>query len=345
MFLTSKNYLKEFKGLIEGGENVSLAVAFWGNGAQDLIDKSWTGKSLRILCNLGSGGTNPKVIRDLINLKSTRQGLEVLTLDDLHAKVGVAESKAIVGSANLSVNGLGFEAVECAGWQEAGTLVGDPTQIFEIQEWFEALWARGEKITDVRLAEAEAAWLRNRRGRPNAATRFVEAPVASLKNRGIHVAIFQIPATEQAKREAGKARIEALSSDAPEVRNAKLDYFENWPDECEEALPIGYPILSVRYGPTKRLSGLSPWIRLPQLDRTFISNNTGKRVCLTMLGKLDLVAGMTLTPKDATAFAKRLKPWIAELYRGEDPEVGRCLPLDDFLAWEENLSSRARDSY
>lgn len=64
-----------------------------------------------------------------------------------------------------------------------------------------------------------------------------------------------------------------------------------------------------------------------------------------MLGKLDLVDGMTLTPKDATAFAKRLKPWIAELYRGEDPEVGRCLPLDDFLAWEENLSSRARDSY
>lgn len=336
MFLSSKNYFEEFRKLVESNENLSLAVAFWGQGAQTLINKAWQGQTLRILCNLGSGGTNPQVIRDLIALGKKKPGLEILTVDDLHAKVAIGETTAIVGSANISVNGLGLEGAECAGWQEAGVLVNDQAQVSEMLRWFEHLWRRGEKITDERLDKAQLAWLKNRRSRPLAAIKLIDASINTLRNRDIHVAVYRLLASEQAEAEADKANKEAQRSDSPEIRNAKLHFFEDWPDDCNEPLPKGAPILAMRYGPTKRVTGLKAWVRVPQLDRTFISNMTDDEISLTIVGRLDLIAGLTLSDADASVFAKRLKPWIDELYEGVEPEIGQCKPLDDFLMWEEN---------
>lgn len=334
MFLTSQNYLQEFQALLETSSRLSLAVAFWGQGAQDLLEKAWGGESLRILCNLGGGGTNPRVIRDLLALCPEKPGLEILTLDTLHAKVAIGVQTAIVGSANISANGLGFEGSECVGWQEAGMSVSDESQRSQMQNWFDDLWKRGEEITEEKLKSAEAAWLKNRGSRPLAVTKLVDASAASLKNRDIHLAIYRLEASDQAQAEAIQANTEAQRSDSPEIRNAKLDFIEDWPDDSEEPLPKGVPILAMRYGPTKRVSSLRPWVRVPQLDRTFTSNDTDEKVSLIMLGKLDLVAGMSLSAEDAKIFAKRLKPWIDELYDGEAPEIGRCLPLDEFLEWE-----------
>lgn len=334
MFLSSKRYSDQFRGLVENNQQLAIAVAFWGEGAQRLIADAWSGRSLRIICNLGSGGTNPQVIRDLLELAKKRPGIQVLTLDNLHAKVAIGETTAIVGSANLSVNGLGFEGAECVGWHEAGVLVEDISQLAMMREWFDGLWSRGAEITDDRLDKAQLQWEKNRANRPLSAERLLEARHNDLRNRNIQIAIYRLEASVQAKAEAAQAEKDARRSDLPAVRNTKLEFFEDWPDDSEEPLPTDAPIIAVRYGPTKRLTAVGAWVRIPQLDRTFMTPGKRNPVPLTMLGQLKYVAGMTLSKEDGRGLATRLKPWIDELYEGAEPGTARCVSLDDFIEWE-----------
>lgn len=336
MFLSSKKYLEQFRSLIEGSEELSIAVAFWGEGAQKLIRKAWKGRSLRIICNLGSGGTNPQVIRSLIELAKKKHGIQILTLDNLHAKVAIGESAAIVGSANLSVNGLGLEGAEYEGWHEAGMLVQEQSQLAQMREWFDCLWQQGVDISEDRLINAHIQWVKNRTSRPLNVNKLLDAPHSALKNRNIYIAVYQLEASDQAKAEAVKAEKDARRSDLPVVRNTKLDFFEDWPDDSEEPLPIDAPIIAMRYGPTKRLTSVSAWVRIPQLDRTFVSAERESTVPLTMTGHLKRVSGMTFSKGDGQVLAKRLKPWIDELYLGAEPGTARCIPLDDFIEWERD---------
>ena len=54
MFLSSENYLVQVKLLAGSSQNLSLAVAFWSNGAEKLFN-NWLGGYLKILCNLSNG--------------------------------------------------------------------------------------------------------------------------------------------------------------------------------------------------------------------------------------------------------------------------------------------------
>ncbi|MNY78688.1 hypothetical protein D3C86_2190500 [compost metagenome] len=54
-----------------------------------------------------------------------------------------------------------------------------------------------------------------------------------------------------------------------------------------------------------------------------------------MVGKLEEVSGFTFTRIDTTLLAKRIKPWVKDLYAEEDPSTARCVLLDVFLDWEE----------
>lgn len=335
MFLSTKNYLTEFRRLIEGGTRVSIAVAFWGREADKMIETAWTGQSLRILFNLGNGGTNPTVIRKLVDISARLPGLQLRIADDLHAKVAVSETSAIIGSANCSINGLGLEGAECAGWQEAGVLIEDNAQITHAQEWFDALWTRGDAITEQRLAAAEIQWARNRSSRPKLAKSFSEAlDAGQLRNRDIYVEIHQLKASDEAEEAAAEAIKQARRDGVSEVRNSKVDFYENWPDDAEEPLPIGKPIISVYYGPTKRVTITGACLRIPQLDRPFKSAS-GEKSSVVMVGKLSEVSGFTVTKIDATLLAKRIRPWVKDLFRDEDPGTARCVLLDDFLDWEE----------
>lgn len=339
MFLSSKKYLEQFRSLVESSEELSIAVAFWGEGAQKLIGRAWKGRSLRIICNLGSGGTNPQVIRELIELAKRKPGIQILTLDNLHAKVAISETVAIVGSANLSVNGLGFEGAECVGWHEAGMLVQEHSQLTQMREWFNCLWQQGVDISEDRLIKAHIQWVKNRTSRPLNVIKLLDAPHNTLKNRNIYIAVYRLEASDQAKAEAVQAERDARRSDLPVVRNTKLDFFEDWPDDSEEPLPIDAPIIAMRYGPTKRLTSVSAWVRIPQLDRTFVSAERESAVPLTMTGQLKRVLGMTFSKEDGPVLAKRLKPWVDELYLGAEPGTARCIPLDDFIEWETNQIS------
>lgn len=332
MFLSSENYLKEIQNLVQSGSNLSLAVAFWGEGAQSLIKSAYQGQDLRLLCNLGSGGTNPKVIRDLLAFSLENPDIKLRTMGTLHAKLVIGETSAIVGSANLSANGLGLEHSECATWEEAGYLVRDVQQIAPMQAWFERVWGQSEHITEALLKKAEAQWAKNRASRPRPSTWFIEASAAELKNRNIAIAIYRMEASQQAKDEMELIKAEAAQSD--QMTNNKLDFFEDWPDDEDDpkqSLPKDTPIIVVRYGQKGGVSISHVARRIPQLDKAYSNGEWS----MTILGIEKTVDGLKFTAADAKEFAKRIKPWIEHIYTGEDPEAGQCLPLDDFLDWAQ----------
>ena len=104
-FLADNEILTEVNQLVASTGELLAAVAFWGVGAVDEtgIIKRAKGTA-RILCDLFSGACNPAEIRILLE-----NDLEVRTLRGMHAKVWLNGHDVIVGSANASMNGLGFE--------------------------------------------------------------------------------------------------------------------------------------------------------------------------------------------------------------------------------------------
>ncbi|MBL3607159.1 hypothetical protein [Pseudomonas syringae] len=62
MFVAPADYKDQLKSLIAEEQNLDFAVAFWGDGAENLIPLD-SARSVRIICNLRTGGTNPAVVR------------------------------------------------------------------------------------------------------------------------------------------------------------------------------------------------------------------------------------------------------------------------------------------
>ena len=142
--------INEALSRLHGDRRLYCAVAFWGNGAAAHLGLPRAGQDLRIICNLAMGGTNPREIKRL-----QKFGAEVRHLERLHAKVYIGDSEMIVGSANVSANGLGFEAGAQANWIEAATL--GPLQPRTL-EWFNILWDVAKKVSPAALAAALLAW-------------------------------------------------------------------------------------------------------------------------------------------------------------------------------------------
>jgi phosphatidylserine/phosphatidylglycerophosphate/cardiolipin synthase-like enzyme len=127
-------------------------VAFWGEGAQHLIDDA---KPHLIVLNLRSGGTNPDVVRAIHGMR----GVTVRQLDTLHAKVVIADSGAIVSSANFSTNGLALDGHGILTWQEAGVYMpADAADFDALGDWFDKLWSRSSVILEADLVAAGRAW-------------------------------------------------------------------------------------------------------------------------------------------------------------------------------------------
>lgn len=139
------------------GRHADLAVAFWGVGAADALGiQNNTDMTIRIVCNLLSGGTNPDEIKTLLE-----RGADVRQLNDLHAKLGVIGGISFLGSSNMSTNGLGSEEA-LDGWREANIVYDNARP--EIHALFEAFWTDAAEITEADLAAAALAWAARRRG-------------------------------------------------------------------------------------------------------------------------------------------------------------------------------------
>jgi len=146
--------LKEIKRLFKSASKIKCAVAFWGEGAQDLFSGS-KAKSIEIVCNLLSGGTNPHEIQKI----QTKKNVTVKMLNTLHAKVFWTDKGVIIGSANASSNGLSLEGDETDGWEEMSVLIEDPIQIRKVEKWFdEDIWDNAEIINKAVLDKATKIW-------------------------------------------------------------------------------------------------------------------------------------------------------------------------------------------
>jgi len=165
-FLDHIKIRSEIKARLRHTREFDAAIAFWGDGADSRLPKELSGKDVRIICNLLSGGTNPKTIRALM-----KRGAHVKRRDDLHAKVYLFSGSAIVGSANFSNNGLGLEDDEARGWIEAGVAL-DGVTAQPVRDWFERQWQSPltSSVTEADLKAAQLIWNRGTRQERNVVT-------------------------------------------------------------------------------------------------------------------------------------------------------------------------------
>lgn len=104
-----------------------VAVAFVGIDWPDLIDST---KLEKIIVS-PTIGSNPYAIEKLVECVSWDN---VLFLDNLHAKIYIGDHCALVGSSNLSRNGI-----SAAGLVEVAIRIADKTLLSELTEYFAEL--------------------------------------------------------------------------------------------------------------------------------------------------------------------------------------------------------------
>ena len=127
-----------------GGEDVRCAVAFWGNGADTLIQRN--SRHTRIICDVTLGGTSPEA---LLTLGAPDNPL-LRCVARLHAKIYISNRGAIVGSANASQNGVGFGGP--AVLVEGGVLLTPEDEAYhQTATWFEEQWNESEQVDDSAL--------------------------------------------------------------------------------------------------------------------------------------------------------------------------------------------------
>ena len=150
-FLIDGHILDEVRKLVERDGDLFAAVAFWGRGAGQETGITERAQPTRILCDLLSGSCNPAEIRHL-----QENGVKVKYRPNLHAKVWMNGNEIVVGSANASMNGLGFET---AGPNiEAAVHLVDKEIAGKVREWFLREWGLAKRVDDALLRTAEALW-------------------------------------------------------------------------------------------------------------------------------------------------------------------------------------------
>jgi len=201
-----------------------FAVAFWGDGAGDALGLTADPSKVEIVCNLCMGGTNPKEIRRLRDL-----GASVKHSDTLHAKIYLFDQAAVVGSSNVSSNGLSLQGGEVGGWMEANVLFGTGALYDETGTLFDEIWENAREVSDPDLADAQAAWDRRRRASSHlqklAAPNILEALKSQpkrLADRGIFITVDFVNMSPAAERAVAKVQKESGLGDA-------TDAWEGWP--------------------------------------------------------------------------------------------------------------------
>ncbi|MBV5346794.1 phospholipase D family protein, partial [bacterium] len=158
MLLLENKLSKAIKDLLLTETKLRIAVAFIGDGACNLINQR--ADDVKIVCNLSMGGTNPNEIKEFIRRFGKKN---VKHIDNLHAKLYIGTEYAIVGSANMSSNGLGTQptALREAGYK----FKVDQPSGKRSADWFDELWADACGITTKDLKNAEDKWNRRDRNR------------------------------------------------------------------------------------------------------------------------------------------------------------------------------------
>jgi phosphatidylserine/phosphatidylglycerophosphate/cardiolipin synthase-like enzyme len=167
----------KFRKERERANEAVVAVPFWGKGAASTLGFS-QGIPVRVLCNLAQPGCNPDAIDEVRKL-----GIKVRSHARLHAKIYATGHVAIVGSSNVSTNGLTEEGAAARSWIEANVVSDDPTFVAGVLALFEKIWDDPE-TKPVRKSDIEAA----RKARLN-----WPAPIAALGKKTLFAACRDHP--------------------------------------------------------------------------------------------------------------------------------------------------------
>lgn len=293
----------------EDGE-ILAAVAFWGRGADSII-KPRLGQAVKLICNLASGATNP----DVIDALRSKKGILLRQHDRLHAKVIVGGRRALVGSANLSSNGLNLEGSEISGWEEAGLVTIDPKQIGTIKEWFTAMWAESRPITDAAVEDARRKWKERRatrvkNGSPDSRSGFLldKLDREELADRRIYLTIYGDWISDEAKRAYG--RYEEKLTGQRASKSAKLPpMYENWPELPKEA-----QLIDLYYGPRGALRCFGVFTRTHDVKFSYRDGSKGH---LAVCRRDDQIMGYQFGTKESARFAEDLRPYIEKIWNSD----------------------------
>lgn len=331
VFITSANYEDQILKLMDSGEKVSAAVAFLGDGCDELLGRSTA--SVRLLCNLLSGGTNPKAVDALRDYGS----IEIRHLPNLHAKVILGESKAIVGSANLSENGLTEDPDAGSGWHEAGFLVNDRKSLQTMDAWYERLWTSALPVTEDDMNKARIMWAARRTaafvGKGRTGSRFADVSKAQVEDVSIYVCIYRDDASEQAVKTASAKLSEIEQGGSPVPRVSPYEIFDGW-----SSLPSDGPLLCFRANPDDSLTSEGAWKYIEGLDTSYRYARQRHNVFFST--PVRKVLEWKYAASDGKLLAKRLEPAYQDILSKQSSARGNgFVTLYDALtlAGVENL--------
>lgn len=198
-FLSGDAIAAEVRSLIKKSKGpLRIAVAYWGSDSVERVGLSRRGRpETRILCNARSGVCSPEALSSMIKLPR----IEVRSSRRLHAKVYCADDCVIVGSANASANGLGFESEgEVGGLHEAAILSREPNVVAAVAHWFDDLYSLvASEVVDEQLIETiRPIWNAQRRKRSAVSEsnsldvlEALDRHPEMLRDRGIKVTIYR----------------------------------------------------------------------------------------------------------------------------------------------------------
>ncbi len=181
------------------------------------------------------------MIKGLLKRAKKNPHIEIQQCDRLHAKVIVGEANLVVGSANLSRNGLGLEGQELAHWLEAGIHTTTTDEVRAAQQWFEQLWRSAETrvITDDDLKAAIVAYNRNRNARPDYSPKgpftFAKYLPHELEVRDAYALIYNSRPCEEADEARDRYHQQIVAEQGGEKgrRASKHWNFESWPNTLD----------------------------------------------------------------------------------------------------------------
>ncbi|WP_165798731.1 phospholipase D family protein [Pseudomonas laurylsulfativorans] len=347
-FITPENYKTRLRQLVSDEDSLDVAVAFWGHSAQKLIHPDES-KPIRIICNLRTGSTNPQVIEHFLELSARLdRNVQVRQCDRLHAKVILGANQAVIGSANISANGLGLEDEDSAHWLEAGMHIRERTELGAMQSWFDALWdsVHVRAIDDSDIAAAYLAWRRNRKpmlevnsGREDYFS-LADFTASSLRWEKVYALIYRHKNTPEARSKL-KAIESEVGNDKGDVKTGiKLWGYENWPDFPTD---VEAEYVDIRWGPMKGVSVFGPCRLLGQQASIQYANS--------FVGTLDIanpvqtLLGTPFGTKAKRAMEMQLKTCMQEIWDttgdGDDVRVVHLAELAEIL---EKAAGRAEAS-
>jgi hypothetical protein len=275
-------------------------------------------KPIRIVCNLESGACNPYLIRKVLGLDN----ITVKTNSRLHAKTLIQKDRAIIGSANISANGLSFEDEETSGWLETGLLTTAPEVISDSNKWFHDLWQGSHSFSVEELDGYIEKWKSKRDFRTLEKTKLSIFDAAlrnkdAFKDRKIYFAIYR---DDSSSDEAVEAYEDAKLSSGS--FGEQFDFYEDWSD-----LPCNSYLINIYVGPKYRvrIDGITK-THHKTLINEFVKED-GEKGEITLMYKEDNIQGHKLSNEDKVIIRGNIKGLFQ--CKQSLPDGGFLVPLSE----------------